>query len=130
MNKLSRRALSLYAVDQLLNHQKPSKVAKALVASLAESGRLGEVNFLLSDIAFELENRQILTTGHVTTAHDITRELENKIKKQLKQLTKSEEILLEKHVDKSILGGIKIETSSRVWDETVRRKISELKEVA
>lgn len=129
MSKISRRALSRYAADRLLAGQSATLVAKSLAAQIVGSGNAIQPEFLLEDIAWELENRKALAVGHVTSASALTSELEEALKKHLKVITKASEVVLETHIDKSVIGGVRIETSGRVWDGTVSRALSELKEV-
>jgi len=128
MNKTSRRALARYAADQLLAGKSPAQLAKHLAAIMVESGRSNDREFLMDDIAWELEQRQELAVGHVTSATPLTKNLEVALKAQLKKATNAREVLLEQQIDKSLLGGFKVETSGRVWDMSVRRELTQLKE--
>jgi F0F1-type ATP synthase delta subunit len=47
----------------------------------------------------------------------------------IKQATGARDVVLEKNVDKSVVGGLRVETSNHVWDSTIARKLAELKEV-
>jgi ATP synthase F1 delta subunit len=129
MIRVSRRALARYAADQLLDGTAPAKLAQQLAATLAESGRTADSQFLLQDIAWELEQRGQLVIGHVTTATALSKTLEAALKAQLKKTTKAREVLLEKHIDKAVLGGFKLETSSNIWDLSVSHKLAQLREV-
>ncbi len=128
MNKISRRSLARYAASQLLLGKSAKDVAKHLAAILVESGRDGEWEFLIGDVAWELEHRQALAIGRVTSAHPLTGQLEIELKAQIKKVTSAREVLIENEVDKSVLGGLKVETAGRVWDETLARKLADLKE--
>jgi F-type H+-transporting ATPase subunit delta len=128
MTKLSRRAIAAYAADQLLNARPAKSVAKELAALLAESGRKEEVDFLLEDIAWILEERQALVSAKVTSAKPLSAVLESEIKKMLKSQTGSKQIAVENNIDKSVIGGARIDTATKVWDYTVARQLSELKE--
>jgi F-type H+-transporting ATPase subunit delta len=129
MSKISRRALAHYGAEQLLAGQSARQVAKQLVAALMDSGRSGEADFLLEDISWELERRQELAAGQVTSAHPLSAKLQVELKAQLKQATGAKQVLLENNIDKSVLGGLRLQTAGKVWDSTVRRKLSELREV-
>lgn len=129
MSKLSRRALASYGADQLLAGEPTVKIAKRLVALLAETGRQNEADFLLEDISWELERRKALASAIVTTARPLSNELEAELKQEVKKATGATEVLLKANIDKSVLGGVRIETASRIWDNTLSRKLSELREV-
>ncbi|HSW78834.1 MAG TPA: F0F1 ATP synthase subunit delta [Candidatus Babeliales bacterium] len=129
MNKVSRRSLAAWAADQLVKGESSANVAKHLAAVLDENNMATQVEFLVNDIAWELEDRGELAIGKVTSANPLSKELESAIASQIKQATKARSVVLKKSVDKSVIGGVRVETSNRVWDETVSKKLSELKEV-
>ena len=128
MSKVSRRALASYAADQLLAGQSAKTVARSLAAEIHDSGSNIDPEFLFEDIAWELENRKALAIGHATSASALSAELETELTKHLKTVTKADKVVLEKHIDKSVIGGVRVETSGRVWDGTIQRALSELKE--
>jgi F0F1-type ATP synthase delta subunit len=129
MNKVSRRALAHWAADQLEAGKSANSVAKHLAAALKQSNMSGQVEFLINDISWELEQRQTLTVGRVISANNLSKQLEQALIGQIKKATGAKDVVLEKRIDKSVLGGVRVETASRVWDATVSRKLSELKEV-
>jgi F-type H+-transporting ATPase subunit delta len=129
MNKVSRRSLAAWAADQLVKGESSANVAKHLAAVLDENNMATQIEFLVNDIAWELEERGELAIGKVTSANPLSKELESAIASQIKHATKARSVVLQKNIDKSVVGGVRIETSNRVWDETVSKKLSELKEV-
>jgi len=129
MSKISRRSLANYGVDQLVAGKPAKSVAKHLVTVLAEQGLLSQAAFLVDDISWELENRQALAVGKVTSAQALSAKIQTELKAQIKKATGVKEVLLDSDVDKSVIGGIRLETSRQVWDSTVSRKLSELREV-
>lgn len=128
MSKLSRRALAHYGSEQLLVGKSAASVAKHLAAALIESGKSEEVEFLLGDIAAELESRKALIVTKATSANDLTPSLRQSIIRQIQKATGAKTVLLQEVVDAKVLGGIRLETSTRVWDSTVNRKLADLKE--
>jgi len=128
MSRISRRSLAQFAADQLLAGKPASAVAKKLAAELVESNRAGELEFLCGDIAAELENRGELAVANVTAANELTPELRQALTLQVKKATGVKEVILNEQVDKSVLGGARIETSGHIWDHTLARKLSLLKE--
>jgi F-type H+-transporting ATPase subunit delta len=129
MNKTSRRELARWAATELANGQAARKIAKHLVACLTESNRLSQFDFLLADINWELEQRKQLATSKVTSATPLSEQLKKALAQQIKQVTKADEVLIENNIDKSVIGGIRVETASHVWDNTVAQKLSALREV-
>ena len=129
MSKITRRSLASYGAEQLIAGKPAKLVAKQLVTVMAEQDSLNEAGFLIDDISWELENRQALAVGKVTSAQPLTAKIQAELIAQIKKATGVKEVLLDSDVDKSVIGGIRLETSSRVWDSTVSRKLSELREV-
>ena len=128
MNKLSRRALARYAVDRLLAGVKPSSLAAELAAVLVESGRGAEAEFLLQDIAWELEARRELVMAKITSVTPLSKALEVELSSQLKKATAAKAVYLEKELDRSLLGGLRIETAAHIWDLSVTSDLNRLRE--
>ena len=129
MTKISRRDLANYAVDQLLSGSSAEQVAKQLASVISESGQDVEPELLIGDIAYELENRKELTIAQVHTAHDLSENVSTELEVQLKKATGSKEVLLESTKDESLIGGLRVETANRVWDYSVARRLSQLREM-
>lgn len=128
MNKVSRRNLARYATERLQAGDPASKVAKAMVSVLLEDKRLGEAELLLADINFELENRGKVSTALVTAVNELNDKLRSEIKSLVKKSLKVERVILNEQVDKSLIGGLRIETATLIWDKTVARQLNELRE--
>ncbi len=129
MNKVSRRSLANWAADQLMAGKSAKAVAAHLAAVLKQQNMAGQASFLISDIQWELEQRDKLAVAKITSASQLSSQLEKVLDSQIKKATGVHEVLLEKQIDKSVLGGIRVETSSHVWDTTLARKLTEIKEV-
>ena len=103
-------------------------LAAHLAAALIASGRRKEVELLLADIDEELENRGLLARAQLTSAHPLSLKLKEEISAQLKRMTGVKEVVMQEEVDKSVIGGFRIETASRSWDKTTRRMLMNLRE--
>ena len=129
MNKLSRRSLAHWAADQLTAGRSAAAVAKHLAAVLKQARMTHQMGFLIDDISWELEQRQALAVGKVTTATPLSKPAEQILIGRIKKATGASAVVLEKNVDKSVMGGLRVQTSNHVWDSTIARKLTELKEV-
>ena len=127
MNKVSRRSLARYAADRLLAGDSAPEVAKAVASVLVEDKRLNEAELLLADINFELESRGKVATAQVTAANDLGDKLRIEIKSLVKKASKVDRVILNEQIDKSVIGGLRIETATRIWDKTVARQLNELR---
>lgn len=129
MNKSSRRNLARYTVDRLLAGESAPVVGKKLAAAIVDSGLSIEPEFLLGDIAWELERRGEMAVGKITSAHGLDDKIRAELTSQLKKATGAKAVLLEEDQDKSLIGGLRVETASRVWDFSVARKLAQLREI-
>jgi F0F1-type ATP synthase delta subunit len=125
---LSRRQLAQYAADELLKGVGSAAVASKLAAVLKESHRTQDVELLARDISWELETRGKAVSAQVTSANALSDSLKQDIIGFIKNATKTDKVSLEESVDKSVLGGIKIETAVHLWDKTVATKLRNIRE--
>ena len=126
-SNLSRRALATYAVDELSAKTPASKLAKKLAAAMVAAGKAKDWELLLSDIAEELENRKLLTQATVTSANALSTELKQKLEGFIKEMTRTEQVLVATHIDKDVIGGFRIDTAKRSFDKTIARELAEIK---
>jgi len=127
--KISRRALARYAAQALIDGVSAKSLAGRLATPLCESGYKNEIELLIGDVNWELERLGALSVGQVTSATPLTKHSLAELKNQLKKITDVNEVMLEEKLDKTVIGGLRIQTPSRIWDETVAGKLAELKEV-
>ena len=130
MTRISRRSLARYAADRLSNGASSADLAKELAAALTANGQAHDSDYLISDIAAELERRGTLSVSQVTSARPLTDDLRTQLKDRLKAATGAQAVVLEETIDKSLIGGLRVETAGKVWDASLRRKLQQLKEIA
>jgi F0F1-type ATP synthase delta subunit len=128
MAKLSRRSLAIYGADQLLANKTPGAVAKELASVLIASRRQNQSEQLVDDIAWELETRGRIANAQVTSARILSDALRKQISAHIKSAAKVQQVLLDEIVDKSVIGGLKIDTAAHSWDKTLRRKLIQIRE--
>jgi F0F1-type ATP synthase delta subunit len=122
MNKLSRRQLAAYAADQLQAGQKAGPLAKELAAVLVTSRQLTD------DIAWELERRGKLANAEVTSARQLSEAIRKQIVVHVKKAAKVETVVVSQTIDRSVIGGLRIDTAAHSWDKTVRRRLTDIRE--
>ncbi len=130
MNTISRRQLAKYAADLLMAGDSPRSVSRKLAVVLISSRRADEAEFLVDDIAYELEARGQLATAKVTSARRLSPGLRSQLLKAIKEAAKVEAAELEEVVDQTVLGGLRVETAAHSWDDTIARRLNDLKGVA
>jgi F0F1-type ATP synthase delta subunit len=128
MTSFSRRQLARYAVDELAAKTSSSKLSKKLAAALLVSRRSKEADLLVSDIEYELEERGLQTNAAATSAHPLSMKLKKELAARLKKLTGTKEVVLQEQVDAGVIGGLRVETSGRSWDTTIKKKLNDIRE--
>lgn len=129
MTMVSRRRLASYGTARLLEGQPIKQVARELGAVLAIQKRSSETDLLVSDIGSELERRGAAAWASVTTAGPLNDSLRREITSFIKQSAQVKEVNLDEKIDKAVLAGIKVETSSRLWDKTAAKTLSAIREL-
>jgi ATP synthase F1 delta subunit len=130
MIKVSRRILARYAADRLLAGDSSKKLGDELVAVLNQQKMLGQTEQLTNDINYELEQRQELAVSRAASARPLSAETITEIERAIKQATGVKQVSLDTEVDKSLIGGLRVETAAQVWDETIKQKLANLRGVA
>jgi F0F1-type ATP synthase delta subunit len=126
--RLSRRQLAKYAANELLKGAPAEKIARQLAAVLAEEKRTNEAELLARDVAWELERRGKIANANITSATPLSESLREELAKFIKETAKVDEVNLQENIDKSVLGGLKIETAIHSWDKTVSKKLADIRE--
>jgi len=127
MAAFSRRQLANYAVNQLLAKSSPASISKHLAAALISAKKQKEVDLLLDDVSEQLETRGFTARAVVTSSSGLSASLRKQLADQVKKAAKVEQVSIIEQVDPKIIGGFKIETSTRTWDQTIARKLAEIK---
>jgi F0F1-type ATP synthase delta subunit len=130
MIRISRRELARYAADQLVAGVSAKNLSQQLAAVLVSSHRMGEAELLADDIAWELEARGQLANAKVTSAHRLAPKLREQLLAAIKQAAKVATVEMQEVTDASVLGGLRIETAAHSWDETIARRLNDLRGVA
>jgi F-type H+-transporting ATPase subunit delta len=128
MAKLSRRQLARYAADKLSSGESAKSLAAQLAAVMIESKKADQIELLASDIAWELEQRQLASNAEVVSAHPLTAELRKQVRIFIKKATKADEVILQERLEPSLIGGLRIETADKSWDKSVRAALTEIRE--
>lgn len=122
--RLSRRDLANYVADQIIDGNK--KIMDELAAYLLESNRTNEVDLIVKDIYVILEQKGYLY-AQVQSAHKLDNSEIDEIAKYLKAKTGAKKIEIEESVDKDLIGGLRVETPTSVFDNTILANLNALK---
>lgn len=128
MQKISRRQLAIYAVDQLAANAPISGLAKQLGAILVATKRSNQITQLMEDVAYEFESRGIMAQVTVTTAFPLTEQLKTELNRFIKTEAKVGSVNIDEITDTTVLGGLRIDTATRSWDQTLKRRLTDIRE--
>lgn len=117
--RVSRTKLARYVAGQLLDGD--HKIVEQLAAYLLEEGRAREADVVARAISDELELR-----GHVLAKVTTAQPLDANTRQQIADLISTDSIEIDEIVDDSVLGGVRVETPSRVLDATLRSRLNRL----
>lgn len=123
--RISRRKLAAYYAKQLLAGSKT--ITNELAAYLIETKRTGEAILIVRDVEYALLNRGV-AVADVASARPLDAKTTKEITAFITQTTQAKtSVHLRTTVDRSLLGGVKINLPSQEFDGTMRRKLTTLK---
>ena len=123
MLKTSRRTVAKAIADQLLNGASSEKLMQQLAGYLVKHGLTKQSDLYLRDIESLLATR-----GHSIVDVTTARELSDSLRKQItKTFAGQQSVVLREHIDESVIGGIRIQTSDKLFDATVSEKLRQLR---
>ncbi|KAL1827940.1 hypothetical protein DCAR_0207150 [Daucus carota subsp. sativus] len=122
-----RKDTRVKAITDICTHAKFSEVTRNFLVVLAENGRLPHLEnitkrFTELTMAYRGEVKAI-----VTTVIELPAEEEKELKETLQSLIgKGKKVHLEQKIDPSILGGIVVEFSQKVFDASIRTRARQM----
>jgi F0F1-type ATP synthase delta subunit len=102
------------------------KLVQALAAELVASKRTHQIDLVMADIAAELYESRGELHATATSAHGLTDGIERELTSWIKNRTKASSVTLRTVTDKSLLGGLIIETPTERYDWSARGKLEKL----
>jgi len=124
--KLSRRILAKYVADQLVKKDGHALVLQQLAAYLIENKRTDEALLIVRDIEHELMNRGVVI-ARITSSHSLSDELQKSIADFTKKQTGAKTVVTELGVDKSVLGGFRLDLPGKQIDRTIANQLMTLR---
>lgn len=125
-SRLSRRKISQYISNRLVDGCDKTDLVNRLAAFLVENHRTKELELVVKDIESELMNRGIVV-ARLTSAFDLLSDTKDVIANMIKRETGADNVQLSEFIDKKVLGGIKLEIPGMQYDNTIARKLLILK---
>ena len=124
--KLSRRSLSLHVATHLADGKPQKEIAMQLAAYLILNRRTSELDVIVRDVQFYLADHGHIS-GTVTSARELSSATLKSIEAFTKEKTGAKNVSLDRSIDESVLGGIRIEIPGYELDTTVARQLTILK---
>lgn len=121
-------AKTIYLLTQGKTGAELQNTLQSITRFLAKKRLLNKTNAILSRLRKMINDEEGVVEVRVTSAEDLGDEAKRSLKHSLKERYKAKEINFTEMIDKSLLGGFKVEVNDEVIDFTVKNKIKKLKE--
>jgi len=115
-----------YIAEGLVEGKNKKTLFKQLAAYLVDSRRTKELDLIIRDIEWKLAEKGYVQAT-ITSAFDLTAQTTKALEAFVKAETKASKVSLEKKLDPSVLGGVKISVPGREIDQTVAHQLTVLK---
>ncbi len=126
-SRLSRRKIASYIAERLISDDSQIAAIRQLAAFLIDNRRTKEVQLIVRDIEFELQNRGIIL-AEVTTATDLTDATRKEIERLVGEHADPGRIQLRQFIDPTVIGGVRIDIPGKRLDATIARRLALFRE--
>jgi F0F1-type ATP synthase delta subunit len=123
MSKPTKRQIAQATLELTKKHS-TNRLATLLAAYLIDNHRSNE----LDAIVREISNIREKTTGVVEVNLTSKKKLEQKEINKIMKLIDTDSFVANNIVDESVVGGVRVETSAKLLDLTVRNRLNKLRE--
>ncbi len=126
-SRLSRRKIASYIAERLIDGGVQTATIRQLAAYLIDNRRTKEVQLIVRDIEFELQNRGVIL-AEVTTASALTEATRKEIERLVGQHSDTGRIQLRQFIDPAVIGGVRIDIPGKRLDATIVRRLAIFRE--
>jgi F-type H+-transporting ATPase subunit delta len=120
-------AEALYELAEGKSEAELKELIGRFVENLAHSGKLNKANDIIDQFRRIWNEKNDTVEAEITSSIVLSKDTEKKLTDYISELTGAEKILLDKKIDKHILGGIVIKYSSTVMDGSLKAQLQKLK---
>lgn len=124
--RLSRRSIARFVAEQLDAGVSSTSILKQVAAYLIETRRTDELDQIVRDIHYYLSERGIVA-AKVSSAFQLEATTKKAIEQFIKTETKAKTVMMTEIVDRTLLGGVKIDIPDKQLDQTVLRTLTKLR---
>lgn len=124
--KISRRKLASWTAKQLAAGNSAQSVMRRLGAFLIDTRRTNEQSLIVRDVEIAL-----LKEGSVLVNATSARPLSTEAIASIETFVRDEygtdaKVIIEQHIDESVIGGVRLMTPNKQIDATIRTKLEKL----
>jgi F-type H+-transporting ATPase subunit delta len=120
-------AKTLYKLVDGKNKNEVEKIIKEFVAILSENNDLGKIKKIIEAFSVIWDKEKSMVEAEITSAKELDKDMVRLLNGYIVKLSGAKEVVINKNVDKNILGGVIIRYGDKVLDGSLKTKISELK---
>ncbi len=124
--RLSRRKIAGYIADRLLSTRDDAAVINELAGYLIDSKRTKELELVVRDVEYELQNRGVVL-ARVTSAADLTHVTEEAVKQLVQANSGASKVYLKQFIDPGLIGGFRVDLPGHRLDTTITRRLATLR---
>lgn len=117
-------------VTEMLRKEDRSELAKKVAAYLVENNKTSELNSLSRDVMQARKSRDGIVELTAISSHELSNEQIEAIKQTvLKMSPNAKEVIVNRKVDGSVIGGVRLEFANHLLDLSVSAKLNKLKQL-
>lgn len=124
MIAITRKDIARAVAARLDTGKDNTKLAQELAQYLIEERRSGELEAIMRDVQALRHETADIIEADVTSAFPLTAAT----KAQIATLLPAKKVVMNERIDKTVLGGVRIEAGSTLIDMTIRRQLEEIKQ--
>jgi F-type H+-transporting ATPase subunit delta len=114
------------AVLQMSKSASMTQVTSALASFLVSERRSKDLGAIMREVSRLRQKHSGINEANVTSAFDLNEDLIG----QIRQIIGGQTVIINQIIDKSLIGGVRVETNDSLLDLTVRNRLDQLKRSA
>lgn len=113
-------------LDALLQRTRPTRLTENFLRLLVKNDRFPHLEEMYAAFLKELDNRMGIVTANVVSAHPLTEDQSQLLKRQLEQLT-GKRVRLNASTEPELIGGVIVRIDSEVYDGSIQTQLERLR---
>lgn len=130
-------------LEQLMNHPNITKIQKAEIIDeifkdrvsdeltgffklIVSKGRYSEITYILEHFSLKVKSYKKIGFAFVSTAIELREEQKKQLEDKLLQITRYKQLEMNYQVDKTLIGGMRIQIGDRIIDNSIKTKLEQM----